>query len=154
MRNLLLIGALLLASFTNAQDVKVIKFPELQKKILTADAPLTIFNFWATWCGPCIKEMPHFEAYLDNPNVKVIFVSMDYGDKIDRVKSFVKDKGIKSEVVLLDETDYNSFMDKISKEWSGAIPATLFVDEWGKTNFHEKEFTKEQLDKTINEYLN
>ena len=154
MRKIWIIGALLISMYTSAQDVEVIKFPALQKMILTADAPLTVFNFWATWCGPCIKEMPHFDAYADNPDVKIVFVSMDYGDKIDRVRSFVKNKGIKSEVVLLDETDYNSFMDKVSPDWSGAIPGTLFIDEWGKTYFHEKEFTKEQLDKTINEYLN
>lgn len=154
MRKVLITALTVSPIFLMAQDIKVIKFPELQKRILTADAPLTVFNFWATWCGPCVKEIPHFETYASNPNVKVVFVSMDFSDELEKVKKFVKNQELKSEVVLLDETDYNTIIDKISKDWSGAIPATLFVDEWGKTNFHEKEFTKEQLDNTINEYLN
>lgn len=154
MRKLIIFGLLFVVARLNAQDVDLIKFPVLQKKILTADAPLTIFNFWATWCGPCIKEMPHFDAYHQDENVKVVFVSLDFSDKLEKVKSFVAKREIKSEVILLDETDYNSYMDKVSKEWSGAIPATLFVDEWGKTYFHEGEMSKEQLEEKIKKYSN
>ena len=70
------------------------------------------------------------------------------------MKSFVKKHNLKSEVIFLNESDYDSYMAKVNKEWSGAIPATLFVDEWGKTYFHENEFTKEELDKEIKKYIN
>ena len=137
-----------------SQEVKVIKFPELQNKILSADAEVTVFNFWATWCGPCVKELPHFETYAENENVKVYLVSLDFVEDLEKVRTFASNKGLKSEVLFLNEKDYNSFMDKISKEWTGAIPATLFVDKWGKTYFHEKAFTKEELDNKIKSYLN
>ncbi|MEQ9230634.1 MAG: TlpA disulfide reductase family protein [Cyclobacteriaceae bacterium] len=154
MRKVLCLIILLTAVASQSQNVEVIKFPELHQKMISADAPLTIFNFWATWCGPCVKEMPHFEAYANDENVKVYLVSLDFIDQLDRVKKFVESKGIKSEVFLLNETDYDSYMDKVSKEWSGAIPATLFIDEWGTTHFHESEFSKEGLDKAIKQYLN
>ena len=154
MRILLLSSLLFLGVLSQAQEVKTIKFAELQKRILTANEPLTIFNFWATWCGPCVKEMPHFEAVNSNEKIKVVFVSLDFSDKLEKVKKFASDKGLTSEVLLLDETDYNSYIHKVSKEWTGAIPATLFVDEWGKTYFNEGDFTKEDLDERIKTYLN
>lgn len=154
MKSLVFGFGLLFTQIVSAQNVEVVKFAELQKKMISPEAPLTVFNFWATWCGPCVKEMPHFEAYADNKNVKVYLVSLDYADHLDKVEKFAKSKGLKSEVLLLNETDYDSYMDKVSKQWSGAIPATLFVDEWGSTHFHEGEFTKEKLDEVVKKYLN
>ena len=138
-----------------SQDVEVVKFADLQKKMLYTDAPLTVFNFWATWCGPCIKELPHFDALEgENENVKVYLVSIDFQSELERVKKFVSKKSLKSDVLFLDEKDPDNYMGKVSQDWSGAIPATLFVTDLGKTYFHEKAFTKEELEKTIKEYLN
>jgi thiol-disulfide isomerase/thioredoxin len=146
-----LIGTLHLYS----QDVEVVKFADLQKKMLYTDAPLTVFNFWATWCGPCIKELPHFDTLeSENENVKVYLVSIDFQSELERVKKFVSKKSLQSDVLFLDEKDPDNYMGKVSQEWSGAIPATLFVTDLGKTYFHEKAFTKEELEKTIKKYLN
>ena len=138
-----------------AQDVEVVTFPELQKKMLYADSPLTVFNFWATWCGPCIKELPYFDALeSQNENIKVYFVSVDFQSELEKVKKFVEKRSVKSEVLFLNEKDPDDYMMKVSQDWTGAIPATLFVTDLGKTYFHEKSFTKEELEKTIKKYLN
>lgn len=137
-----------------AQEVEVIDFPELQEKMIETDASLTIFNFWATWCGPCVKEIPHFETYTEDSDVEIYLVSLDFIENKQRVQQFVEINELKSKVYLLNETDYDSFMEKVSPQWTGAIPATLFVDRWGKSHFHESEFSKEELDEVINEYLN
>ena len=154
MKKLLTLIVVLLSFLVNGQEVSVMKFPELQKKMLTADASLTIFNFWATWCGPCVREIPLFENYSSNDQVKIYLVSLDFVEDLDKVKAFVEKRNLKSEVIFLNETDYDSYMVKVSKEWSGAIPATLFVDAWGKTYFHENEFTKDELDLEIKKYIN
>lgn len=154
-KKIALVFCLLGSLHIQAQNVEVIQFAELQKKMLYTDAPLTVFNFWATWCGPCIKELPHFDALeSENQNVKVYLVSIDFQSELDRVKKFVVKRSIKSEVLFLNEKDPDNYMGKVSQDWSGAIPATLFVTELGKTYFHEKAFTKDELENTIKKYLN
>lgn len=139
----------------SAQEVEVVKFSDLQKKILYTEAPLTVFNFWATWCAPCIKELPHFDALeSNNDNIKVYLVSVDFQSELERVKKFVEKRSLRSDILFLDEKDPDDYMSKVSNDWSGAIPATLFVTDLGKTYFHEKAFTKEELEKTIQKYLN
>ena len=155
MKQLALALCIVASIHLSAQDVEVVKFADLQKKMLYTEAPLTVFNFWATWCGPCIKELPHFDNLeSDNKNIKVYLVSIDFQSELERVKKFVAKKSLKSNVLFLDEKDPDDYMGKVSQEWSGAIPATLFVTDLGKTYFHEKAFTKEELEKTVQKYLN
>ena len=134
-----------------AQDVKVIKAPQMYDLMDNCDADLCVYNFWATWCAPCVREIPHFEHLSkSNDNIKVNLISLDNVDDLDtRVKPFIKKRDIHSEVLLLDETDFHEFIPKISNEWSGAIPATLIVDSRGNKYFYEKEFKEGELTKTI-----
>ena len=155
MKKLLLIFLLTAALNIHAQDVTVIKFSDLQDKMLYTEAPLTVFNFWATWCGPCIKEMPYFDQ-LENQNgdIKVYLVSVDFKQDLNKVELFARKRNIKSDVLFLDEKDPDDYMRKVSQNWSGAIPATLFVTDLGKTYFHEKAFTEEELQNAVEKYLN
>ena len=155
MKKLFFLFAIVSAVSVQSQRINTIKLSELQNKILYADAPLTIFNFWATWCGPCVKEMPHFdELGSENENVTVYFISLDFKQDFEKVEKFMAKRNLKSEVFYLDEKDPDNYMRKISNDWSGAIPATLFVTDLGKTFFFEKAFTKEELAKTVKKYLN
>ncbi len=155
MKKLLFLLLLITILSANSQSVETVNFSQLQEKILYTEAPLTVFNFWATWCGPCVKEMPHFdELETGNGDIKVYFVSVDFKQDFNRVEKFLEKRELKSEVLFLDEKDPDSYMRKVSDDWSGAIPATLFVTDLGKTFFHEKAFTKEELQKTVEKYLN
>jgi hypothetical protein len=85
-----------------------------------------------------------------NPNVKITLVSLDFSDKIDNVNSFIKRKKIQAEVLLLDEIDYNAWIDKVDKAWSGAIPATLILNTKTKQRkFLERELKEGELEKLI-----
>lgn len=151
------IVALFLLVTTSAfaqQEINVVKFNAIQKLLDDKSAPIQIINFWATWCAPCVKELPLIEAINEQSRdeVKVTLISLDFADKIDKVKNFVKLKKIKSTVVLLDDIDYNSWIDKIDKEWSGAIPATLLLNtKTGKRKFIEKELVDGELESLIKE---
>jgi thiol-disulfide isomerase/thioredoxin len=132
-----------------AQDVQVINAPQMYDLMDHCDTDLCVYNFWATWCAPCVREIPHFEKISkSNSNIKVSLISLDNVDDLyTRVKTFINKREIHSEVLLLDETDFNEIIPNISDEWSGAIPATLIVDRNGKKYFYEKEFKEGELKK-------
>jgi thiol-disulfide isomerase/thioredoxin len=148
-------GLLLIFHFTNihAQKATIIKFGRVESLLQAKTDSLQIINFWATWCAPCVKEMPLFEALQQaHPSWKITFISLDFADKVDQVNAFIKRKQIKSTVLLLDEIDYNSWIDKVDKQWSGAIPATLIINPiTGKRKFVEKELMEGDLETLIEE---
>ncbi|MBO2007483.1 TlpA family protein disulfide reductase [Hymenobacter negativus] len=140
-----------------AQQVAVIRFPELQKRLAQPTDTTYVVNFWATWCAPCVKELPYFEqlrAANANKKVKVLLVSMDYASQVDKkVNPFVKQRGLKSEVLLLNEPDPNSWMDKFDAKWSGALPFTLIVNNKTKqrTTF-EQELSQAELTAALQKF--
>lgn len=136
--------------FSQESSYQVIKFPELEKELQARTKNIRVYNFWATWCRPCIQELPYFEALnSEYSDVDVILVSFDFPDQHDRVGAFIQKHGIESVVKILDETDFNAFIDKINAKWSGAIPATLIIDSEDQHHFYEKAFEKDELFETI-----
>src|SRR6186713_66799 len=156
MNKLLIIIFLALSIYqTHAQQIRVIKFAELQEIINSnSTSPIQVINFWATWCAPCVKELPLFEKLNaeNNESIKITLINLDFADKLDKVKSFVDRKKMKSEILLLDEIDYDQWIDKVDKHWGGAIPATLVINpKNGKRKFIEHELEEGELEKLIEE---
>lgn len=134
------------------------KFDDLEKALVKENDTLYVINFWATWCAPCVKELPYFEAY-NNENttkkIKVILVSLDFSKQIDsHFKPFLKKKNYNTEVVLLNDKGYNSWLPKVNPDWSGSIPATWLIS--GKRRlFAERDFKSlEDLKKHVNSFIN
>lgn len=137
-----------------AQQIRVIKFPELQQIINSSSSSIQVINFWATWCAPCVKELPLFEKLNaeNKESIKITMINLDFADKLDRVKAFVDRKKMKADILLLDEIDYNQWIDKVDKHWGGAIPATLVINpKNGKRKFIEHELAEGELEKLIEE---
>lgn len=145
---------LLGATSMQPQQVNFITVDKLNERLEQGKDTTYVVNFWATWCAPCIKELPHFEKLQQvkrKEKLKVLLVSVDFKNRLEKsVIPFVKKRGLKNEVFLLDETDQQMYIDKIDKTWSGAIPATLFV-KGNDRKFVEKEFTYTSL---LTEYQN
>jgi thiol-disulfide isomerase/thioredoxin len=155
MRKLVLIVFITLNTYAlAAQQVDLIKYDQLKGMFQSADFPLTVVNFWATWCGPCVKELPYFEAASEKEGVRVILVSLDFPEEKTKVEKFAANRLSNRQVYLLDEVDYDSYMPKISVDWSGALPATLMIEKGGKEHFFEKAFTKAELFNTIDSLIN
>jgi len=127
---------------TSASDtIPVINFDGLEPLLYTDSEDIHIVNFWAMWCLPCVKELPILQDYQENnPNVKITLVSLDFPEDIEtKLKPFLKEKGITSKAVLLDDPDANSWIDKIDPNWSGAIPFTIIFNN-KKRFFYERMF--------------
>ncbi|SOE21733.1 Thioredoxin [Spirosomataceae bacterium TFI 002] len=145
-----LLLSLICTHCTSAQEVKTIKFDELTFEIENSEQEIKLINFWATWCKPCIVEIPVLEQ--KNKEADVLLVSMDFASQKELVNQFVKRKEIESRVVLLDESDYDSWISKIDSSWSGAIPATLIINTKTKKRiFVEGSLTSEILNEKIAE---
>jgi thiol-disulfide isomerase/thioredoxin len=136
----------------SAQKPAVYKINELLNRINNDSDTTYVVNFWATWCKPCVAELPEFEKlHLDakdnNRKTKVLLVSMDFVEELDKkLKDFLAKNKYTCEVVLLDEINGNDFINKISEKWSGAIPATLIVKPKPRGNeFIEGKVTVEWL---------
>jgi len=141
------------AQVTLSQKAELVRLDKLQTLIASRDHPIQIVNFWATWCAPCVKELPFLEKLnQERRDVKVTLVSMDIDldPNPEKVYKFVSRKNIKSRVVILDERDPDSWISKIDKNWSGALPATLIVNSaTGKRTFWERELREGALEKLI-----
>lgn len=151
----LLVLFLLFGTPLSSQDIKVFDTYDEFEGILQLNNDTTyVINFWATWCAPCIKELPYFEE-LNNSNedklIKVILVSLDFKNQLEsRLRPFVEKHQLSSDVVHLADAKVNSWIDRVDPSWSGSIPAT-YIYKGEKKKFIEKEFhSKDEIIEEVN----
>jgi thiol-disulfide isomerase/thioredoxin len=148
LRLALFIKFLILSGFAFTQSVSAsYKINELLGRLHSKDT-IYVVNFWATWCKPCIQELPAFDSLYSetkNHTTKVLLVCLDFKEELNTtVLPFLKKKNIQAECVLLDEVNGNDYINKISESWTGAIPATYF--QYGdKKMLVEKKLNLKQL---------
>ncbi len=137
----------------NPQEIKKWKLHDLEAAIKNSTQP-TIINFWATFCKPCLEELPYFQAAAkkyQSAGVQLILVSLDLPKAYpNRISAFATKNKIKVPIAFLDETNADLFCPKVDETWSGAIPASLFVNnKAGYKKFFEDQLSKEQVEKEI-----
>lgn len=149
----LLLWLLFLTPLTERKKVELLTLEQLQAKAIQQNNDtLYVVNFWATWCKPCVSEMPYFEetnTKFASQKVKVVFVSLNYPREMAVVDRFVKEKKIQSDCFLLDAGNPNVWIDKVETNWGGSIPATIMYKNGEKVFFREGEFTQSELDSII-----
>jgi thiol-disulfide isomerase/thioredoxin len=115
-----------------------------------------VVNFWATWCKPCVEELPYFEEMYQNykdKKVRLILVSLDFEEKIkSKLIPFIREKKLEGEVIVLRQKGMNNWIDKIDSTWSGALPATIIYNK-NKKMFFEQSFDYEELETKLQEFL-
>jgi thiol-disulfide isomerase/thioredoxin len=125
------------------RHVRIEKINHLERLLQNKSDTTFVINFWATWCKPCVEELPVFDSvlrYYPTEKVSLILVSLDFKSQYStRLIPFINKNNPLPEVFLLDEPDYNTWIEKVDKSWSGAIPATLiFNGQTGRRYFFKK----------------
>ena len=102
-----------------------------------------VINFWATWCKPCVEEMPYFEEYHEatkGEKTRLILVSLDFPKQYEKsLIPFINRRDLQPEVVALADGDYDSWIDRVSPDWEGEIPAT-YVYRGSESRFAAQQF--------------
>ncbi len=132
-----------------AEKVPTYNFEEFEKQLPKEENKTYVVNFWATWCAPCVEELPIFtELDSKNENIEVILVSLDLPKlKDSQLIPFIKKNKISSQVILLDDPYSNVWIPKVNKDWDGAIPATLVYNTKNRKFYpHKFESYQELLD--------
>ena len=137
--------------------IRILNYDQLKPLLEQEDDKIHVVNFWATWCKPCVEELPAFEKldreYKDK-NVELLLVSLDFPNQIkSELLPFIKERNLKPEVVVLDDPDQDKWINGISKDWSGAIPATIIYKN-GKRAFFEQSFNYDLLTQELQKFLN
>lgn len=135
---------------TQAQSIQTVQVDWIDSLRASKSDTLYVVNFWATWCKPCVEELPHFEALansLKGKKFKMYLVTTDMRKDIaTRVTDFIKSKGLTQQVIFINEVNADKWINKVSEEWTGAIPATWFLKgNIGYEKFHEGELSQEEL---------
>lgn len=143
---------LIIAINSKAQSIQVVKFNELKQRIFNQTDTTYVVNFFASWCAPCIKEIPAFLQLMNstqNTKTKVLFVSVDFKTDAEKNLEHIINKLHLPPIYLLDEPNGNVWINEIDNNWSGGIPATLIIKKNKKRKFIVNSLTYHKLIKLI-----
>jgi len=157
MKTFLVFPFLFFVLFGHSQKVRSVKITELEKTITESHTPL-IVNFWATFCVPCLQEIPYFQEIANqhkSDDVSLVFVSLDMKEAYPvKVNNMAKKLNLTYPVVWLNETNADYFCPRIDTSWTGGMPSSLFVNNaTGYHKFFEEPLSKEKLEKEIRAML-
>ena len=111
--------------------IEAVDARQLVREVRHIDADFVVVNFWASWCLPCRKEFPEFIRYDQaTADAAVRFVSLDFDDEVNLAADFLREQGITGTTYMKTGRD-QEFIDSISSDWTGAIPATAVYDRAG-----------------------
>ncbi len=162
MRTLYTLTFVLCLLTPNALEGQVFKiydnFSELEERIAqTPRSTLLVINFWATYCKPCVKELPLFNqlhSKYAGPNFEVLLVSLDFKSQLEKkFVPFLRSHPLSPEVILLSDQNADNWIPRVSPEWEGLIPVTALILGEERV-LHEGDFEHlEELEQFIRDFL-
>lgn len=120
----------LMASTAGKKTIPIVNYNQLQNSLQTSSDTTYVINFFASWCAPCIKEIPTLVNYSNahaGEKIKLLFVSVDLKKEYEKnLPSIISKNHITQTVYFLDEPTGN-WISSVDSSWTGSIPATLIM---------------------------
>lgn len=140
-------------------EVLVVEHEGLIEALHKKNDTLYVVNFWATWCMPCVKELPYFVSTLKEMSgkpVRLVLVSLDTEDGLQtKVIPFLKrERFVAQHYLLNDNGRMNEWIPKFSADWDGAIPATALYKNGEQLRFTQGTLSRQELRSQIDTYMN
>src|SRR5690606_7544061 len=134
-----------------AQEIKEVSIMELDSVIRETSGPVVV-NFWATWCAPCLEEIPYMQRLTAVKGVAFYLVNLDNRRNFDdKLKDFVKSRDFKAVHFWLNETNADYFCPIVDEGWSGSFPASLFIHREKQIRiFREEKIEEKDLEELLN----
>jgi len=143
-------------NYASSQEIETIDRDGLKAYLNQNDDTTYVLNFWATWCKPCVEEMPDFlklNREMQNKPFKMVLISLDFPSQVkSRLIPYIKENNIEAHVVLLDDPNSNAWIPMVNENWSGAIPGTLIYNHSNR-EFFEKKLHYTELKEIVENYL-
>lgn len=118
------IALIVIAACSSAIRIERISDAAIAK--LPSQKQTVVLNFWATWCQPCVEEIPLFiKLQQQHPEINVVGISMDESNQLSAVETFAQKHGMNYHVALRDGDDFEKMVNSIDPQWIGALPATF-----------------------------
>ncbi|MCF2876279.1 MULTISPECIES: TlpA disulfide reductase family protein [unclassified Tenacibaculum] len=137
--------------------IATLNYEQLKPLLHKNDGKTYVVNFWATWCIPCVKELPAFEKLnqeFKDKNVEVVLVSLDFSRQLEtNLIPFIKEKKLQSKIIHFEDSNEQFWIKDIAENWTGSIPATLIYNA-KKRKFYEQPFHYETLKNELQTFLN
>ena len=155
---LFLVGGCAAGGVSGAAQVQVepITGEGIKRLIRERKAPAALVNVWATWCSPCVEEFPELvrlQRDFQGKGLEMIFVSADLESNLPAVKAFLAGQGVRGRTHIKTGRDME-FIEALSSQWSGAIPATFVFDRGGQLRgFREGKADYATFSRMVNEVL-
>ena len=114
--------------------------PALARLIKNDTKDLLMVNLWATWCGPCVAELPEFvtmNRMYRGRKVKLVTISMDDFAKRDDALKVLKENHVSAANYISRVDDKDKFAEALDKEWPGPLPYTMIVAPGGKVVYRK-----------------
>jgi len=145
------------AKHSSSPTLKTVTHEEAMRAVEEGEGTVTIVNFWATWCVPCVEEFPSFmrlDRELDDRGVDVMFISTDFPDQKTKVVDFLAKQGVTGTSYLKASGNTTEFVNNFSPEWTGAVPATfVYGSEGTLLAFWEGKVSYEELKQRTTKHL-